>query len=78
MLLKTNIVLQGRLIFNLFKNFNFTLGGSFNYNGGGTARRSAIFRDFMRRYELFDAEHTPEITNNVYRIYGRFHAAFCQ
>lgn len=73
---KNEYSFAGKVDFQPVQNFNFTLGGSFNYNGGGTGRRSAIFRDFMRRYELFDAEHTPEITNNVYRIYGRFTQRF--
>ncbi len=66
----------GKIDFQPVQNFNFTLGGNFNYNSGGTGRRSVAFRDFMRRYELFNAEHTPELTNTVYRVYGRFTQRF--
>ncbi|MEZ4887432.1 MAG: carboxypeptidase-like regulatory domain-containing protein [Chitinophagales bacterium] len=73
---KTEYSFAGKVDFQPVENFNFTLGGNFNYNSGGTGRRSVAFRDFMRRYELFDADHSPEIANTVYRVYGRFTQRF--
>lgn len=73
---KTEYSFAGKLDFQPVQNINFTLGGNFNYNSGGTGRRSVAFRDFMRRYELFNADHTPELTNEVYRVYGRFTQRF--
>ena len=73
---KDEFSFAGKIDFQPVQNFNFTLGGNFNYNSGGTARRTAAFRNFMRRYELFDADHTPDLTNTVYRVYGRFTQRF--
>jgi len=73
---KDEFSFAGKVDFQPVQNFTFTLGGSFNYADGGTARRSRAFKDFMRRYELFDADHAPQITNTVYRIYGRFTQRF--
>lgn len=73
---KNEFSFAGKIDFQPVQNLNFTLGGNVNYNSGGTGRRSVAFRDFMRRYELFNSEHTPEITNTVYRVYGRFTQRF--
>lgn len=68
--------IAGKVDIQPIQNINFTVGGTLNYSAGGTQRRSGGFRDFMRRYELFNWEHEPEITSNVYRIYGRITQRF--
>lgn len=73
---KDNINIAGKLDFQPVNGINITLGSNFSYANSGAAGRSASYRDFMRRYELFNWEHTPLVSSNVYRVYGRFTQRF--
>ncbi|MGB1204540.1 MAG: TonB-dependent receptor domain-containing protein [Chitinophagales bacterium] len=66
----------GKLDFQPIQNLNFTFGGTYNYRTGGTLRRTANYKDYMRRFEMFNAHHMPDVTTQVYRMYGRFTQRF--
>lgn len=75
-LTRNEVAVAGKLDFQPAQNITFTLGGTYNYRTGGTSFYSNAFRDFMRRYELYNGEHIPQNLNNVYRVYGRFTQRF--
>lgn len=73
---KDNISLAGKIDFQPVTNINFVLGGNLNIEKGGAVGRSAGYRDLMRRYEVYNWEHSPLVTANVYRGYARFTQRF--
>jgi hypothetical protein len=73
---KDDINFAGKLDFQPVQGINVTFGGNYSYSNGGAAGRSGGYRDFMRRYELFNWDHSPLVNSNVYRIYGRFTQRF--
>ncbi|MCB0515006.1 MAG: carboxypeptidase-like regulatory domain-containing protein [Chitinophagales bacterium] len=69
---KTEVNGTAKFDLSLFKGGNLTLGGSTNYVSGGLAERSGGYRDFVRRYEVFDSEHSPYSRDFTYRGFLRF------
>ncbi len=65
-----------KLEFQPVSNLNFTVGGTANWRRGGLAPRSAGFRDFLRRFELFNSDRLPEFTEETYRGFVRFTQRF--
>ena len=73
---KDNISIAGKVDFQPIPNINITFGGQYNRNQGGLQRRSGGFKNFMRRWDLYNWEHMPQVNSNVYRVYGRFTQRF--
>lgn len=73
---RDQISLAAKLQFQPVSNINVILGGTLNYDQGGYGRRSSGTKAFMRRNELFNPSHMPEINNFVYRGYVRFTQRF--
>ena len=73
---KDEISVAAKIDIQPVSSVNLTFGGTYNDSRGGVQGRSAGYRDFMRRYELFNWEHSPFVFTNVYRVYGRFTQRF--
>lgn len=58
--------LAGKIDIQPVSNINLTVGGSLNYEDRGSVT------NFSRRYQLYDSEHRPWVTDLDYRFYGRF------
>lgn len=70
---KDEITAAAKLDFQPVQNVNLTFGGTANYLTGGTG---GFNRDFMRRFELFNAEHMPYSDAQTYRGYARLTQRF--
>ncbi len=69
---KDELSIATKLDFQPVQGINLTFGGTYNNRAGGTLFRTQGYRDYMRRFEMFNYWHMPSITSNVYRVYGRF------
>ena len=63
----TNARVQGKVDFKPSLNTNVTIGGNFAYNK---------YRGNVYTYSLFNSGNNPEITNQTWRVYGRFQQSF--
>lgn len=73
---RNNVSVAGKVDFQPVTGINFTVGGNYSFANGGYAGRGSGTKDLMRRYQLFNNEHMPEINNSVYRVYGRITQRF--
>lgn len=72
-LVKDRISATAKLDFQPVQNINFTLGGTFNWENGGS---NFWNNNFLRRFELYNPQHMPDRTGYVYRAFGRLTQRF--
>lgn len=60
----------GKIDIQPVQGLNFTLGGTYNYSTGGISR-ALYSREYHRRFEMFNSDHTPKYEFNDYRGYLR-------
>lgn len=73
---REEINIAGKIDIQPVKNINISIGGNFHDRQGGTTGQTGPFTDFMRRYNAFDWEHTPEYSEFAYRGFVRFTQRF--
>nr|MBA3987197.1 TonB-dependent receptor [Flavobacteriales bacterium] len=64
-------VIAGKIDINTSDNTHLTLGGTMDYGSRRTGVSTAI-NNFVYNNTLFNSEHNPLITENVWRVYSNF------
>ena len=60
----------GKIDIQPVPNLNFTIGGTYDYVTGGITR-ALYSREYHRRFQMFNWDHTPKYDFNDYRAYLR-------